>query len=291
VPLTDFVRYLNAQLPNPASALRAGVRFLSESGRVFVYYADLRLASEFSPVIDTASGELRGHCARLRVTRKRDGKPLDAATLFALPEDDRDLIFVDRLVRTLHTLNYLTYGERRAQHLLLLKVHPRHVASVAADHGLAFEEILRACGLLPQNVVLELEIASVQAGAANDLAADPAHWLRAAANYQSRGYAVAVKRFSGSAADFALVELVRPALVRVDARLAAEPEALSRALGRLRALGCQVLGEGAGNESARAAAWQSGLHLLQQCLPKHAASASAETPAGSSAAAPWSAAA
>ena len=287
MPLTDFVRYLNDQLPNPASTLRAGVRFLSESGRVFVYYTDLRLASEFSPVIDTASGLLGGHCARLRVTRKRDGKLLDAATLFALPEDDQDLIFVDRLVRTLHTLNYLTYSERHAQHLLLLKVHPRHVASVAADHGLAFEEILRACGLLPQNVVLELEIAATHAhGAANNPAADPAHWLRAAANYQSRGYAVAVKRFTGSASDFALVERVRPALVRIDARLAGDPEALSRAVSRLRALGCQVLGEGAGYESARAAAWQSCLHLLQQCLPKHAAGS-----ASPSDAAPWSAAA
>ena len=145
---------------------------------------------------------------------------------------------------------------------------------------------------MPQNVVLELEIVATSAdGVANDPAADPAHWLRAAANYQTRGYAVAVKRFTGSASDFALVELVRPALVRVDARLAAEPEALSRAVGHLRGLGCQVLGEGAGNESARAAAWQSGLHLLQQCLPKHAAGAYAATSAATSAAAPWSAAA
>ena len=275
MPLTDFVRYLNAQLPNPKSALRAGVRFLSESGRVFVYYAELRLASEFSPVIDTASGELRGHCARLRVTRQGDGKVLDAASLFALPDDDQELIFVDRLVRTLHTLNHLTYSERRSQELLLLKVHPRHVASVAADHGLAFEEILRACGLLPQNVVLELEIASAHGGAANDAAADPAHWLRAAANYQMRGYGVAVKHFGASDADFALVELVRPALVRVDTRLAADPEALVSAVRRLRTLGCQVLGEGADHESARAAAWNSGLHLLQQSRPRPVAASAA----------------
>ena len=287
MPLTDFVRYLNAQLPNPKSALRAGVRFLSESGRVFVYYAELRLASEFSPVIDTATGELRGHCARLRVTRQGDGKVLDAASLFALPDDDQELIFVDRLVRTLHTLNYLTYSERRSQQLLLLKVHPRHVASVAADHGLAFEEILRACGLLPQNVVLELEIASAQGeGAANGSAADPAHWLRAAANYQMRGYGVAVKRFAASDADFALVERVRPALVRVDARLAADPEALSGAVRRLRTLGCQVLGEGAGHESVRAAAWHSGLQFLQQTLPRDAA-----RPAAAATAPLWSAAA
>lgn len=58
-------------------------------------------------------------------------------------------------MRTLHALNYLTKPSRGN---LLLKVHTRHVLSVPSDHGHAFEEILKPCGLFPEQITLEIEI-------------------------------------------------------------------------------------------------------------------------------------
>ena len=255
MPLTDFVRYLNAQLPTPTSALRSSAPFFSDAGKVFVHYADLRLDSVFSAIVDTATGELRGHAASLHIARKRDGQALAADALLSLPNDDHEFVFVDRLIRTLHSLNYLTYGERLWQELLLLKVHPRHVASVSATHGLAFEEILRTCGLLPGQVTLELTIAGV---------ADTAHLARAVSNYKARGYGIAVNGFSGSDADFALLESIAPSHVRVATPRSDEPNLLPQWVKRLHALGSKVLIDGTASESVRADAWQSGVDYLQR---------------------------
>jgi hypothetical protein len=182
MPLTDFVRYLNAQLPFLHSQLQLASPFYSENGRILVDYRGLRLESEFLPIVETSGGGVRGHAARLLAVA-RNGHQADDAAVFSLPGDNEEFVFVDRLTRTLHTLNYLTYLDRESRGLLLLKVHPRHVAGVARDHGLAFEEILRACGLLPDEITLEFS-------AGDDF--DDAHCLRAMGSYQRRGYGIAL---------------------------------------------------------------------------------------------------
>src|SRR5664280_2084080 len=106
MPLSEFVRYINAQLPFPKTASRFTTPFASEGGQVFVYYANLRLESNFSPIIDTGDGRIRGHVATLTATHKTTHQRLEADAVFKLPEDDEEFIFLDRLVRTLHTLNY-----------------------------------------------------------------------------------------------------------------------------------------------------------------------------------------
>ena len=204
MPLTDFVRYLNAQLPFSPEHLKSTSPFFTESGRVFVCYADMRLESEFSPIIETEGGRVRGHVARLQATEQNSFRRVDAKAVFARPADSDELVFVDRLVRTLHKLNYLTYLDRKSRGLLLLKVHPRHVASVAADHGLAFEEILRSCGLLPAEIILELEVLD---------GFDSTHLLRAIANYKSRGYGISLTGSGNSVPGLTLIRDAQPTIV------------------------------------------------------------------------------
>ena len=204
MPLTDFVRYLNAQLPFSPVHLNSTSPFFTENGRVFVCYADMRLESEFSPIIETDGGRVRGHVARLQATEQNSFRRVDAKTVFSRPGDSDELVFVDRLVRTLHTLNYLTYLDRKSRGLLLLKVHPRHVASVATDHGLAFEEILRSCGLLPAEIILELEVVD---------GCDSAHLLRAIANYTSRGYGISLTGSGNGVPELPLIRDAQPTIV------------------------------------------------------------------------------
>ncbi|MBA3998821.1 MAG: EAL domain-containing protein [Candidatus Accumulibacter sp.] len=272
MPLTDFVRYLNAQHPLPASGLRSTTPFVSEDGRVCVHFANLRLESAYAPIVDTASGELRGHAAELHAVGLRTRQPLAADAVFVLPSDDEEFVYLDRLVRTLHALNYLTYLNRHSRGKLLLKVHPRHVASVAADHGLAFEEILRACGLLPEQITLELEIGEIaDSGEANGNTADggeaAAHLVRAIANYKSRGYGIAVGRFGRRAGslerDFGLLREIRPDIVKLDPLLLAAEQPLPALVERLRALGAPVMVEGLDTAHLRKGARASGIDLLQ----------------------------
>jgi len=229
MPLADFVRYLNSQLPYPPSDLRSGTPFVSEDGHVHVVYSGLRLESAFFPIVATNDGRLRGHGARLLASD--ESRLLESKFVYTLPGDDNEFIALDRLVRTLHTLNYLTYRERRP--LLLLKVHPRHVASVAADHGLVFEEILRSCGLMPEQITLEFDVVNGR---------DAAHLQRAIASYKSRGYGIAIGGFGQDEVDLKLLRIVRPAIVKLD--LLSSTYHPKRLIDQLHELGAQVMIEG-----------------------------------------------
>ena len=254
MPLTDFVRYLNAQLPLTSSALRSSSPFVSEGGNVFVYFANLRLDSGFSAIVDTANGELNGHVAFLNATQIGNGHPLNTEAVFAVPNNDEELIFLDRLVRTLHTLNYLTYRERHFRELLLLKVHPRHVASVATDHGLAFEEILRACGLLPGQITLELKIGGVES---------LTHLLRAIDNYKSRGYSIAIDAVGLRELDDKLLQTISPSCIRLDSQYFDLEHHQRPSLDSLRNLGVKLLVEGVNTEFSRKNACKNGIDFLQ----------------------------
>jgi EAL domain-containing protein (putative c-di-GMP-specific phosphodiesterase class I) len=127
------------------------------------------------------------------------------------------------------------------------------VASVAADHGLAFEEILRACGLLPEQITLELEIDGVD---------DHDHLARAIANYKSRGYRIAIDAYGRRDLD-ALLHAIRPAIVRLDPRLLAQAEPISGLIGSLHESGALTLIEGVNTQTQRSDARENGFDLLQ----------------------------
>lgn len=231
MPLTDFIRYLNAQLPFSHSHLQLASPFYSLDGRVVVSYRHLHLESGFLPIVDAASGEVRGHAAHLLASARQGAPAMSESTVFVLPESDEEFIFLDRLVRTLHTLNYLVHLDRQSRGLLLLKVHPRHVASVSSDHGLAFEEILRACGLLPDEIILELRTHEN---------VDVEHFARAADNYKGRGYGVALAGGDWRPPPLELARRVRPSIVSLE-RPIRFLKSLRRQVDNLHALDIAVL--------------------------------------------------
>jgi EAL domain-containing protein (putative c-di-GMP-specific phosphodiesterase class I) len=232
MPLTDLVRNLNARSRPPHGVLHSPHPLVAAEGRVFVHYADLRLESRFLPYVEAVSGRILGHAAVLRTVGLASGRELDPAAVFALPADADELVCLDRLVRTLHALNYLTHPKPGNP---LLKVHPKHVASIPADHGLAFEEILRPCGLVPAQITLEIE-----AGGADDAS----HLKRAVANYKSRGYGVALCRFGNGSIDFGLLRELQPDMVKLDAALLASGRPLHRLIGGLHNLGILAMADG-----------------------------------------------
>lgn len=118
MPFTDLVHYLNAgRTAKPAGP----TTFSTAQGRVLAHFANLQLSSQFLPIVDTTTGRIYGHAAHLQAVSLRHGTPLDPHSVFVLPYDDEEFIYLDRLVRTLHALNYLHHPERSN---LLLKVTP-----------------------------------------------------------------------------------------------------------------------------------------------------------------------
>ncbi len=143
MPLSDLIRTLNVPTVSlPGHYARSGLDqpFVAVDGRVFLHYANIRLESQFLPIVEARTGKTHGHAASLQAFGLSNRQPIAADAVFVLPTDDAEFVYLDRLVRTLHALNYLT---RPTRGNLLLQVHARHVMSVPADHGLAFEEILR----------------------------------------------------------------------------------------------------------------------------------------------------
>lgn len=94
--------------------------------------------------------------------------------------DHRDVIYLDRLLRSLHVLHHLLVG--RLEHLLLLTIHPRHLLSVPHGHGLVFEQLLNHLGMMPQNIILRIRVP--------DEPVVTSHWCQALQHFCSRGYAV-----------------------------------------------------------------------------------------------------
>jgi EAL domain-containing protein (putative c-di-GMP-specific phosphodiesterase class I) len=258
MPLSDFVRYLNAQKSPIDSGGRSTTPFVAENGQVYVHFAKLRLESFYSPIVALADGELHGHAAGLNAFGIAHHQLLEPDAVFVLPSDDAEFSYLDRLVRTLHALNYLIYPQRSLRGTLLLRVHPRHVASVSADHGLAFEEVLRTCGLMPAQITLEIEIDGVD---------DEAQLAGAVANYKSRGYGIAVGRFGRREIKLALLQEIRPAIVKFDPLLLSSKRQLLSLVDQLHELGAQVMIEGRDTAVRRQKAQDSGFDLLQVSNP------------------------
>ena len=258
MPLSDFIRTLNAPsgaFPRHYSRSGLDQPFASIDGRVFLHYANIRLESHFLPIIETHTGKQHGHAASFQAFGLSNRLPLLPEAVFVLPSDDGEFIYLDRLVRTLHALNYLT---RPTRGNLLLKVHPRHVLCVPSDHGLAFEEILRPCGLFPEQITLEIIVDGI---------ADTGHLISAVSNYRSRGYGIAASHFGRTSLDFGLLRELRPDIVKLDPLLLDSPRPLNRILDNLRAIPSQIMVEGRDIQSSRKSGIYSEVDLLQLHTP------------------------
>lgn len=259
MPLSDVVHALNAPATGkrPDFLYRSGLDhpFVASEGRVFIHYANIRLESKFLPVVDTRSGQTHGHASAIQAFGLSTKVPMSPDSVFVLPSDAEEFVYLDRLVRTLHALNYLTQPVRGN---LLLRVHSRHIISVPANHGLAFEEILRPCGLLPEQITLEIN---------TDAVADKAHFTRAVASYRSRGYGIAISHFGRSELDFPFLAELRPDIVRLDKLLLASGRRLDRIVSNIHELGGRVLIEGIDSAKLRRDAGSLDIDLLQAHAP------------------------
>ena len=178
------------------------------SGRVQGQFFHCALTSLFEPIWQLAADgalTLAGHEALMR-TWTRDGDlGLNPWKVFSLASDDSTLVELDRLCRLVHTLNYFARSDARR---LVVNIHGRLLAAVAADHGKAFHRAVTALGLRPEQFVIQVP------STAND---DLGLLLFVVDNYRRNGFAVAVQASDPAEAGALLVH-ARPAFLKLDAR-------------------------------------------------------------------------
>lgn len=270
--LFDTVRYLNTRNRVRYGNTEGTVDSLEVvSGRANAYFADLSLDSVFQPIVDLNRGVTVAHEALLRA-RSKSGQPVSVEAAFTRPRGAEELVYLDRLSRTLHALNFVEHSQAGGGQLYL-SVDPRHLVAVH-DHGLVFEGILRHCGLAPERVVLEL-----LEGAIEDL-----NMLRRAiGNFRSRGFRIAIDRFGRGHANVDRLWELTPDVVRFDRLLLVKASSdrkvravLPKLVDVAKAHDALVLFEGIETPEHWNIARESGVELAQgdyvgrpqsQCLP------------------------
>ncbi|MFH0343057.1 MAG: EAL domain-containing protein [Chromatiales bacterium] len=165
----------------------------------------------FQPLVAIASsGRLvAGHQAYLRAIGANYAA-LPAPEVFASAREAAAIVYLDRLCRTVHMLNFLRQANQDG--CLFLHVHARHILAVPHDHGEYFEGLLHRCGLTPERIVIQSDPPST--GDADERRRTQV----ALRNYRRRGYRLAMNVASGVHRENILEHVfeIQPDYVRLD---------------------------------------------------------------------------
>jgi len=166
-------------------------------------YATLRLSSRFQP-ITTVDGTAIGYKAYLRAASNATRNyNLDISKLALAAIDRREIVYLDRLTRTLHALNYLAQDLNGDLHM---SVNPKHLLEVHGNHGAVFEQILSKCGLETNRIVLEI----------SEYVSNKEHLQIAIDGWRQRRYKIAFDNFTPSPVQIARVLKHKPDIVKID---------------------------------------------------------------------------
>ena len=250
MPLTDLVRYLNARDRDQRPFLRLDDPFVATATGALAHYARITLDSAYAPIHVGGSGSLHGHAAILKAQGELNDLPLHPDAVFAIPSNNAEFVHLDRLVRTLHALNYLLHSDQ--QHLYI-RINLRHIESVPGGHGIAFENALRACGLDPSHITLEIAVDD-----------EPDAGLRTALDaYRARGYRIALASHGQDWNESHWLLALKPEVVRLAPTLLEKPEQLNLLALRFSDYGIRSL-IGVENADQARRAVDAGVELIQQ---------------------------
>jgi EAL domain-containing protein (putative c-di-GMP-specific phosphodiesterase class I) len=205
-------------------------------------YAGLLLGSAFQPIV-ASDDRVVGHKAL--VTAKSSARHdfsfvdfPDTPKIAAATRDRNDVIYRDRLTRTMHALNYIASG---LSDDLYLNVNPQHLQSVRQNHGEVFEKILAQCGLQPNRIVLEIPEYAV---------ADKQHLRAAIKAWQQRHYRIAIDAGAAQTQLTSVLNL-KPDIIKFDGSFVAKfsdveasQNQLEKMIGRIRESGVHAIAAG-----------------------------------------------
>jgi hypothetical protein len=182
MPLTELMHYFNDQLQSQArTKLLPKTGFFKVDNQYWGRFGNLILGSRFQAIKSFEENLLLGYNSELLV-RSSTGNALNIDSIFNSLDSNDQIVHLDRLVRTLHSLNYLQHYDGRKD-LLSLQVQPRHIIGVNSDHGKTFEKILSDCGLGPERVLLHTRLLDHES---------LPHFYRALSSYRQRGYQIGI---------------------------------------------------------------------------------------------------
>lgn len=223
----------------------------TDDGTVVAGFYQCRLSSVFQPVFDGRSRALVGHKGLVRCYGRGD-ELLSPWGIFSQAADDATLVQLDRVCRTLHTLNYFLRAPSRLK--LFVTVQPRLLLAVGFAHGRVFQAILEELGVTTSRVVIELP---------KETNRDRDLLELAVANYRICGYAVTLHYEGRSHDQFAGLKGLYPDILKVDARDLVGRDSLRRIAEVAHRHGAQALVNKIENLEVAGRAVRAGADLLQ----------------------------
>jgi EAL domain-containing protein (putative c-di-GMP-specific phosphodiesterase class I) len=179
--------------------------WLDHRGRVQGRYFNSSLTSAFQPVRDLATRRIHAYEGFFR-SYTPNGNGASLWTLLDHAASDHESIELDRLCRMVHAANFFRQTDSEEADLFV-SVHPRLLAAVDADHGIAFRRVLRALELPHERIVLQLPAVSIEHG-----------WLLkfVTENYRRNGFRIAFNAH-GALHALTLLDKVRPDYIKLHA--------------------------------------------------------------------------
>jgi len=208
------------------------------AGRAVERYRGYHLRSAFQPIVSLSHRRVVGYEALLRATGP-DGAPVAPPALFAMTEDARGTVELDRSCRALHVRNFP--AAEVPDTWLFLNVSPQVVVE-GPRHGPFFERLLTEARFPAHRVVVEI---------LEDRVADEPHLALAADYYRSLGCLVAIDDFGAGHSSIHRIWRLKPDIVKLDRHVvqAAASDAragrmLQNMIAMLHEAGSQVVAEG-----------------------------------------------
>lgn len=228
-------------------------------------FVGIQLKSSFQPIYDVLKGDLYGFEANL-LASLGDIQSTTSDFAYSYAKATGKLVKFDRVVRTLHLLNYKQIFQEKG--LLFLSVQPDLLISVN-EHGKVFERILHQYSLPTNRVVMQIRDYSTTEQ--NESLVSYERQLAAAIeNYHERGYKIGVDYFGNKHSLVSRLWKLSPDYVKFDPGLILEAEIQPRLQTALKGLTQLINDLGAipliGNVTSQAQfeiALQAGIGLVQ----------------------------
>jgi EAL domain-containing protein (putative c-di-GMP-specific phosphodiesterase class I) len=183
MPLHDLMQHFNDLLKQQQEVLPLLPKtyFYWRDEQFFARFGNQNFGNRFIPIIDELSNTVIGYESQLGV-QTAVGSAIPVDDVFDALSDLDEVVFLDRITRTLQALNFsVVPGHRGA--FLSLGIQPRHILGVSSGHGRTFDTILGDCGLATAKVLLHTTIPAPE---------HFAHFRRALFSYSAFGYRVGV---------------------------------------------------------------------------------------------------
>lgn len=176
---------------------------VSNEGRASGFWKGLRLESFYQPIFGIPQKRTIGFEALAR-GYEADGTLVYPGKLFSMAKNEADLVFLDRLLRAIHILNFQNY--RDSPYWLFLNVDPT-VAIYGRKYGPYFEELLHRTGFRGDQLVIEIVENTISSNNNLEVAAE---------YYRSHKSLVAVDDFGAGHSNFDRIWSIKPEIVKLD---------------------------------------------------------------------------